>query len=273
MTLLESHKIKTIDEIVQDAIENHGIEKFYCLISGGKDSVSATHYIAKNYPRYFAGSIFAITGVGSQSTKYFVLDLCKKMNWKLNFTWPKEGERFIDIALQHGFAGPGNHRMWMGYLKYHPWRSFIKERLDENPCLISGVRHNESQSRKKKKQYSQKPIDWDDKLCFVKPFFHKNGTEIYKYLANNDLKASPVHDWLRISGDCYCGAFAAKWELMLIKNYDPLAYEHIKWVEKQIQLRGSKKAKKYPTWNSGPSTDEIEEQTLMEDYCGESCGY
>lgn len=89
------------------------------------------------------------------------------------------------------------------------------------------------------------------------------------------MKKSPVYDWFNKSGECLCGAHAQEWELKLLEKFDKLAFETIKWLEKQIQLFGTPKAKKYCKWGNGPSTENIQNQTTIEnfneDYCGESC--
>lgn len=293
-------------EIMREAIEKHGRQKFYVLFSGGKDSTCVAHFIATNFPEQFGGVIFTITGIGSKSARYHAIETAKKFNWPLFFTWPKEQHRFHKIVLRIGFPGRGNHKKFMGYLKYHSWERFIAEHKDEKPALISGVRHSESYARKYIKQYSQNPIDWHKNTCFIKPFFYYNGLQIWDYIGRYDLKISPVHDWLNISGDCFCGSFAEMWELKLIEKFDPIAYNYIKWTEKQVQLEIPKirdqiaklgqgmgslllgtistKQRKlrslqkqlhdlesYSTWGSGPTTEESEAQTSIEDYCGESC--
>jgi len=109
------------EQIMVAAISDHELEEVYVLLSGGQDSISVADYISKNYPALFAGVVFTCTGMGVQRTREFVVEYCKKRKWKLYFTWPSEHERFYNVVMKHGFAGPGNHRMWMGYLKYHSW--------------------------------------------------------------------------------------------------------------------------------------------------------
>lgn len=317
MSQLESEfKRQSIDDIIHDAIENHGIEEFYCLYSTGSDSSYATHYVATHYPKYFKGCVVAMTGSGHKDVRYIAIEQCKRFGWPLWFTWPRMpdengegGERWIDIILSRGFGGAGNHKIWMGKTKYFPWRRFMQERYDKKPAFISGVRHRESPTRQHIKTYSQQPIDWDGKLCFVKPLFWLNGFKVKEYVLMNDLKISTVHDYLGISGDSFCGCNAEGYELQMIKqmakeglekgekNGYYYIYDNIKWTERLVKekiielerliktkyARGKPEARKtlsylykYNTWNHGPSTKEQDEQTNLTDFveinvCGESC--
>lgn len=281
MSLLERHQTKSPKTIMDEAIKEHNLDKLYVLFSGGKDSVCIVHFIATNYPDKFAGCVFTNVGLGSQDTRKFVIEYCKKMGWKLWMTWPSERDRFYNIVLKYGFGFAGNHRQWMGALKYHSWYYFMKERLalGEKAAFVSGVRKKESIQRNKVRQYTKKPVDVDYKLIFIKPFLYKNGVQLWEYYNKHELKKSPTYLWFNRSGECYCGCFAEAWELQLFEKYDKLAFESIKWLEQEIERHGTPLAKKFHKWgHRGGDTLAIEEQTTFddlmnvnEDYCGESC--
>ena len=268
-------------EIVSMAIKQYSLEKLYVLFSGGKDSVCVLHFIATNFPDKFAGAVFTNTGLGSQETRKFVIDYCKKMGWKLYLTYQQENERFQKIMLKIGFATPGSHRIWMGYLKYHAWYYFSKWRKKENEkmAFISGVRKKESRQRAKIKGYARKPVDVNATMIFVKPFLYKSGVELWDYFIENKLKKTPVYDWLNRSGECYCGAFTQPGDLKVMQKYDPLAFDTIKYYEKLIKKNGTDVARKNSKWGEhNQSTNDIINQTLLDnfikiddDYCGESC--
>uniref|UniRef100_A0AAT9J9S6 ORF30 n=1 Tax=Nitrosopumilaceae spindle-shaped virus TaxID=3065433 RepID=A0AAT9J9S6_9VIRU len=275
---------QTPNQIMDEVIEKYGYDRFYVLFSGGKDSVCVADFISKNYPDRFAGIVYTNTGLGSQATRKFVVDYAKKRGWKIHMTWASEKERFYNIVLKYGFAFAGNHSMWMGYLKMHTWYYFLypKIKSGENACFISGVRKKESRMRNKIKQYTKKPLDFNSGLPYVKPFLYKNGSQIWDYFIDNDLEKTPVYEWLNRSGECYCGAHAEEWDLKLLEKYDTLAFNTIKWLEKQIELYGSPLAKRYNKWGYKSSTKDISDQKTFddflkdgievnEDYCGESC--
>lgn len=262
------------EEIISDLINNHKKTDFYVLYSGGKDSACVAHYIAENYPEHFKGVVFTNTGIASPITRKFVLDYCKEMNWKLYFTWARKSYR--DIVMQHGFPNPASHRVVMGYLKFQSWYYFIRS-VKKTSAFISGVRKKESWARDKIRFYTKKPIDINATMTFAKPFLYKNGTQLMEYFIKNGLKKTPAYEYFDKSGECWCGCFYNEWELKMLEKYDPFVFNTIKSLEKQVQLNGTKEAKKFPHWGRSVGANYSELQTTLEkfdvneDYCGESC--
>ncbi len=263
-------------EIIEDElVKKYKKDKFYVLYSGGKDSGCVDDFIAKNYPEYYAGRVFTNTGISSTITRKFALDYSAELNRPITMTWARKN--YKDIILEKGFPGPGSHRIIMGYLKFHSWYYFMKDKKlkGENACFISGVRKKESWARDKRKFYTKKPIDVNTGIAFCKPFLYKNGQQLVEYFIKNGVKKSPAYEYFDKSGECWCGCFYNEWELKMIETYDPFLFQTIKWLEKQIQLHGSVEAKKHPHWGRSVGADLSELQTTLmsfnEDYCGESC--
>ena len=269
---------------MDEAIEKYDLDTLYVLYSGGKDSGCVLHHIATNYPKLFKGAVFTNVGFGAQATRKFVLDYCHRMNYKLIMTWPKESENFYNLTIKYGFVTPRKHRAWMGALKQHTWWRLMREALHrgEKAAFISGVRKDESFVRKKIKKYTRKPINFTSEQLYIKPFLYKNGTQLWNYYNEYDVEKSPVYEWLNRSGECYCGAYLAEWELKMMQIHDPFAFATIKWLEKEIQLHGTEMAKRYCKYGGFNDTEDIESQTTFEDFsdikieidedlCGESC--
>ena len=199
------------------------------------------------------------------------------MGWPLILTWPNDKERYYNLVMKHGFARQGNHRLVMGYLKYHAWYYFLREKVlqGEKAAFISGVRKKESQLRNKSRFFTKHPVDRKGRFeMFIKPFLYKNATQLLGYFIEHDLEKTPVYDYLNKSGECLCGSFTEPWEKMMLKKHDPLSFETIEWMEKELQKKGTKAAKLNSKWGiHGSYTYEIENQNTMEDYCGESCNF
>lgn len=229
--MLTEPKILSPDEIIQQALDD-GYKSFYPLCSGGKDSITTTHFIKENYPNQFKTGIYTVTGVGVKGSRQFVVDYFKEMNWSLQFTWTPYN--FTDFVLLNGFPSPEIHNIVMFQLKFITWRLFEQEHRNEKMLFIGGIRKKESKRRGRKKQYAQ-PFHIDGKTAFCNPFLFKSGTDIWKYHAEHDLKLTPIHQILNLSGDCMCGCFAEKWELALIKKYYPDTFNYFKWLERRIQ--------------------------------------
>jgi 3'-phosphoadenosine 5'-phosphosulfate sulfotransferase (PAPS reductase)/FAD synthetase len=283
MMLEKDHIEQEPNEIMKEAIDQ-GLTHFYVGYSGGKDSGICLDLIAKNYPKYFKGVLFINTGIGTQETLDFVKEWCKQKNYPLFIVRPedvkrvkegkygKSGDCFSYSALVNskGFPKAGLHTTTMRVLKYFPMRKFIYDRLrlGEKPCIVSGVRKNESARRK---------IKWnsylynDGKMWFVSPLFFKSNDWVYKYFIENDIKRSPVYETLHISGDCLCGCFAQKGELKLLEMFHPEVFKKIKDLENQIKIKGTKEAKKHSTWGNGGNTKSIESQTTIESFVCTDC--
>ena len=265
---------QTPEEIVHECIEKHKKPDLYVLFSGGKDSVCTAHYIATNFPDNFKGVVFTNTGISSNITRKFVLNYTKEMNWPLFMTWAHVP--YYDIVMEHGFPGPGSHRIIMGKLKAQSGYWFLRD-IKNHSAFISGVRKKESWARNKKRFYTKKPIDINAGLTFCKPFLYKNGSQLMEYFIENGLKKSPAYEWFDKSGECWCGCFYNDWELKMIETYDPFLYDTIQWMEAQLQKHGTKEAKKFPKWGRSVGAEISKLQTTLgsfevnEDYCGESC--
>jgi len=271
------------NEILDQAI-SEGITDFYVGYSGGKDSGIILDIVAENYQDNFRGVIFANTGIGTKATMDFVKSYCDEKKYPLFIVKPEDVVRvkkgkygkigdvfsYSSLVKNKGFPKEGFHTTTMRVLKYFPMRKFIHDRirLGEKPCIVSGVRKNESARRK---------IKWnsylynDGKMWFVSPIFFKSNDWVYRYFVENNIKRSPVYETLHISGDCLCGCFAKKDELKLLEMFHPDVFKKIKDLENEIKIKGTKEAKKYSTWGNGGNTKDIESQTTMESFVCSDC--
>lgn len=275
---------KTPNEIMQEAI-NSGLKDFYVAYSGGKDSGVVLDIMAKQFPEYFKGVVFVNTGIGTKATTDYITNYCEKRGYKLFILRPedvirkkdtsrgKAGECFSyeALVLNYGFPQQPFHTVTMRHLKYFPLRKFIYDRLklNETPCIVGGIRKNESARRKMK---WSKYFYNDGKMWFVSPIFFKEDEWVYDYFIKNDIKRSPVYDTLHISGDCLCGCFAKKEELTLLKMFHPEVFNEIKRIEKLVQEKGTDEAKKQSSWGvHNQTTNEVESQSDMEALICDNC--
>lgn len=258
-------------------MENLGRKKFYVMCSGGKDSVSLAHYMAEIGK--LDGVFHIQTNIGIKETTDFVKDLCQEQGWKLFVREPKPKYVYVSWVLEHGFPSTGAHNVIMGYLKYHTMRRFAFEsERKKDHVMISGVRKFESKRRMGK--YDD-PISRDDKLWFGMPFFWKTSEELYRYIHENGLRITPVHEKMGFSGECECGSFASFNEKLRIKEVDPKLAEYIEWLEEGVRKFGTIQAQKYSKWGNTTSMTELEQQKFLDDFvdediesviCGAECG-
>jgi len=287
MSVVESQVVLKPHEIIEEAI-NQGAKKFVPLFSGGKDSTVINDFMYKNYPDMIHKSVYTVTGVGLKESRKFAVDEAERKGWDLEFTW--SGFNFDEFLIKYGFVGVMLHSNVMFKLKFKSWREYEKRNRDKGIWFVSGVRRKESKKRNvKTNKNTQYKTPWthDGKTKFVKPFFYNTAFDNWDYIAKNDCRVTPVFDILSTSGDCGCGCYGETEELFIYKKHFPYFYDWIKYIEKQIQIRGSPMAKKYPVWSSGKnrmSTKDVDSQTLLDDYsqgneflgddlCQESCSF
>lgn len=294
-------------EIIEDElIKKQKKDKFYVLYSGGKDSGCVDDFIATNYPENYGGRVFTNTTIASPITRKFALEYSAELGRKIEMTWPTI-KTFYDIVIEKGFPGAGSHGIIMGYLKFHSWYYYMKDKIKkgEKACFISGVRKKESWARDKKRFYTKKPVDENAGMIFCKPFLYKNGSQLMEYFIKNGIKKSPAYDYFDKSGECWCGCFYNEWELKMIETHDPFLFNTIKWMESKVEKKiktlryrqipilktHPRKNKdviiklkeqlnnleKFPHWGRSVGADISEMQSTLgefvtnEDYCGESC--
>lgn len=253
---------ETPDAIISDLENVHGRTKFYSLFSGGKDSITTTHWLDS------IGKLEAVvhiqTNIGLRMTTDFVKEFCEEQGWKLYVIEPSPKFTYASHVLQYGFPLAGFHRLIMGKLKYKTMRDFALTINRKEHCLISGVRKFESTRRMGNYPY---PIQSDGSLWFGCPMFYKSSEETYRYVIEHGLRISPAYKLgLGTSGECMCGSFANGNEKQVIREIDPKLANYIEWLEHGVQAFGTIEAKRYPKWGDQTKISELNLQQQMDSF-------
>ena len=104
--------------------------RFIGLFSGGRDSLVSCH--KANIELGMQEVIYCETGVGLN--KEYVIDICKKLGWKLNIIKPFVGFGYEDFIKRYGFPRPTSHTWIMHRLKLNPIKRFYgKEKKKGKP--------------------------------------------------------------------------------------------------------------------------------------------
>ena len=195
------------------------------LFSGGYDSLCACHVAA--HAEGFDGKVYHIrTGIGAQANRDYVESVCKELGWKLVVLQsPATYERFVTSI---GFPGPGSHQWVYNWIKDRCITSLAKGRSTKF-MLVTGCRSQESARR----MGHTAPVKYGElskrtgrttKLnrVWVAPCYDWSSVEQKGYrdaygFPDNRIKESPI----RMSGECFCGAFAMPGEIELIRQYAP----------------------------------------------------
>jgi len=252
---------ETADSILEDTENIFHRTELFALTSGGGDSISLCHWLAKKGK--LKSAVHIKTNIGFQATTDFVIDYCNEMSWPLIVIEPNPKFAYAAHVFQYGFPGPEFHRQIMGRLKYKTMRDFALTINKKEHCLVSGVRKFESNRRKGNFLH---PIQSEGSLWFTSPFFYKRDEEIYKYRLVNNLKITPIHKLLGYSGECMCGSYAGINEKELIRKIEPKLADYIDYLEDGVQRFGTKEAKRYPTWGGASSMSELERQLQIDSF-------
>ena len=245
--------------IVQEVIDIYKKDKFYVMCSGGKDSISVTDFIARKYPKQFQGIIHIDTTVGIKAGRTWLEDYSEKMGWNMEVITSEDSDVYTKIVKKFGFPSYGVHQIIMRRLKIKPLRKWYKSIRDDSICMMGGVRVMESERRMAK---YDSPIDRDT-MMLCNPFFYKIKEWVLRYLFENGLKKSPIHDIMGFSGECNCGCFAGQEELSKIYHVDRALYDYFRsledWIANECTDPYVKKHGKY----GGNVAHSREQQELM----------
>lgn len=231
--------MRTPDELlasglkVIDRAEGCGVGPLIPLFSSGDDSACACHVASQH--RKWKGEVNLInTGIGSKASRQHAYYTAKEFGWTVR-EWksPETYERTIRLK---GFPGPGMHQWVYLKLKDRCVRQMMKRR--GRVALISGARAQESVRR----MGHVEPVKVGEMVrnrktgrvhrvnlsrVWTAPCHDWSSDEQAAYMDAFDLPHNPVKIALGMSGECFCGAFAAPGELDRIRHHCPDVAEEI----------------------------------------------
>lgn len=222
------------------------------MFSGGHDSLCAVH-LCSQHPS-FTGRVEHInTGIGSKRTRQFVGEVCGELGWELvERRSPSTYEQFVRF---NGFPWAGAHSFVYARLKERCVREMT--RGPARVALVTGVRRQESvrrmgrvepvaigeTSRKTGKVSNRKRV-------WTAPCHDWSTEEQQVYMAEHDLPKNPVKVAIGMSGECFCGAFAAPGEIHRIRHHCPDVAEEIDRLAEIAKANG-----KPCVWGTRPPTE------------------
>lgn len=227
----------TPDEIIEKAVCLYDPSHIYGLMSGGHDSLCATHIAAANrrFADRFSGVVHINTGIGIEETRQYVRDTCKAFGWSLKELTAqdyKPGEQtYEELVVERGFPGPAMHWKMYHRLKERALRALVRDTGNRKRkiMLVSGRRRAESTRRMvnvdeviKTGQAAPSP-----RIVWANPIADWESIDKHKYMSKHNLPRNEVVERLCMSGECLCGAFAKPGELEVIRAHYPAAAEEI----------------------------------------------
>lgn len=172
-------------------------------------------------------------------------------------------ETYSEIVKRHGFPGKTTtaHSWMYKWLKDHTVQNIIaqfRQRKRRRIVIVSGARRHESVRRMGTSEditvmgnviWLNICNDWTDSDCHQ--FSLEYGLEKFR---------SPISKSIGVSGECFCGSFAGKGELSLLKIFSPSTHEKIerlhKWLIENTDMNWG--------WEDGPKTKRQEQKELRE---------
>jgi 3'-phosphoadenosine 5'-phosphosulfate sulfotransferase (PAPS reductase)/FAD synthetase len=217
ITRLEIGALATLDQ----GIAEYRPQRLYALFSGGYDSLVTTHVTAQHPD--FAGVLHIDTTIGLPQTQAYVRRTCAQFGWPLTILRP--WLTYAQLIVKVGFPGPALHDMCYQRLKERPLQTFVgtikvlrgKGLPNKAIGLASGVRNTESTIRMGYKGTAR----LENNRLWLNPIQDWTAHEVQNYMEHHNLPRSEVKDLLHISGECFCGAFAAQTERHDLQTWYP----------------------------------------------------
>jgi len=203
--------------------------KLWCLLSGGKDSLTAADTLDRAGD--LAGAVFLDTTIGVPDLLSHVRKVCADRGWPLEVY--RAPVPYEEIVLRYGFPGPAQHGLVMSHLKGRGIRAFAKAHPGE--ALASGVRSGESRRR----LGNARPWSRFEGVWCHAPILDWSTEAVWAYVERNKLPLSPAYKTLHMSGDCLCGSFARPEEVHMIKTFYPDVADRLRLLEERVVAAGN----------------------------------
>jgi 3'-phosphoadenosine 5'-phosphosulfate sulfotransferase (PAPS reductase)/FAD synthetase len=217
------------------------------LFSGGSDSTVLAHLLRGSATH----AIHANTGIGIESTRQFVRDVCAA--WDLPLLEPRaEGkDSYRALVLDQGFPGPGHHFKMYQRLKERQLRKAQRELLagqrGARVLYLAGRRRAESSRRAEIPLHERVgSVIWASPLAM----WTKLDLNTYRDIHGDDVPGPcPASALIHMSGECLCGAFAHEGELDEVGLFFPEVVEEIRSLEADVRAAGWEEP--YCRWGHG----------------------
>ena len=257
--------------IIENGLKEIGTENLWACFSGGHDSLVAT-FLASQH-RHFKGVLHLDTGIGLRTTRNYVIDTCEKMGWNLKVyhatkNLKKDGtpnyQFYSELVMLHGFPNGNSHQFMYARLKEY---SLDRFRRDEKKAdrwanvFTVGIRWQESDRRKKYQgSYFKKE---SGKFGNVYPIVDFSDCDKNLIIKEFNLPRNPVYEWYCKSGECLCGAFAHKNELLDIAKVEPEMVVRIENLNRYVTKRFPWKwGERIPKWYKQQKKEKMKETAL-----------
>lgn len=177
------------------------------LASGGKDSTAAAHAAVRYGPADLL--VYLDTGTGITANREYVEDLADHLGVQL---WTlRTGEDYGELVREHGFPGPSRHFLMYQRLKERQLCKLAATTAGDLH-LWTGIRRMESARRMR--HVEPEGERGDGRWYWHAPLCEWPDSRVPEYIEEMGLPENPLWDTLGRSGDCYCGCYGTREELL-----------------------------------------------------------
>lgn len=177
------------------------------LVSGGMDSTVAAARAVEIAPKIDLLA-YLDTGTGLDANREYVETLADALGVQL---WTlRTHVDYEDRVREHGFPGPSRHAIMYRSLKERQIGKLATVTGDRELVLWTGVRSSESARRMAHVERVQETDRW----TWVAPIHDWGKGDCRDYLDAEELPRNDLWSTLGRSGDCYCGCFGTREELL-----------------------------------------------------------
>lgn len=188
-------------------MSSSGSETHVALVSGGKDSTAAAHAAVRFGPADIL--VYLDTGTGLDANREWCETLADHLDTQL---WTlRTNEDYAELVRENGFPGPSRH-----FLMYQR----LKERqLCKLAAVTGGDLHLWTGIRRQESDRRMRHVDPEGERGDGRWFWHAPLCDfpdhrVPDYLEAFDLPRNPLWETLGRSGDCYCGCYGTREELL-----------------------------------------------------------
>lgn len=233
-------------KIITKAAEVHKLDAVYSLFSGGSDSLCST-WIASHHP-LFKGVVHLNTGIGIPEVQRYVQETCEHFDWDLKIYRASEYVTaggvskpmiYDDLVRKFGFPGPVNHSIMYTRLKEYPLLQAYREikKQFKKPAWSTGIRANESTRRAANfaNAIENGGFDKHAHRVWINPILFWDKDKKHELISRENLPVNPVYQYLCKSGECLCGAFAKRGELLQLEIHYPVVYKRLNDLYEEVK--------------------------------------
>lgn len=198
--------MKTPDEILDAAYDEHKPSTVIACFSGGYDSMTSTH-IGLQWAKRRDVKLLTIavdTRIAADGWRKFVTSAAAQLGAGDFQIWMNPDiETWENDVKAHGFIyDRSQHKFYFYYLKQRAFRQLVqanKRSYKDRVMFVNGVRRAESDLRANTPEYERIGAG-----VYVNPIVYWSNEEVATYRADHDFPINPFYERTGNSGDCLC---------------------------------------------------------------------